>query len=231
MVLVSVILPCKNEEKTIGRCIQAAKASLSGSWFTYEILVVDNNSTDRSAEEARKNGAKVITETIPGYGSALKKGFALAKGDYLLMGDSDLTYPFAMSHEFIQKHQEGYMLVMGRRKPEKGAMPFLHRYLGNPFLSFLTRLLFKTKVRDVHCGMRSIRNDAYHKLAMKENGMEFAPEMIIKAALKGYTTFQLDIPYKKRSGSESKLKTFHNGYKHLLYLLNTFYTYKRRGSI
>lgn len=231
MVKVSVILPCKDEEQTIEKCIKQIQKALDSIDVTYEILVVDNNSMDRSGEIAKANGARVIEEKIPGYGVTLRKGFKESKGEFLFMGDSDGTYPFYEIPKMITHLEKGSDFVIGIRKPENGAMPILHKYIGNPGLSMMTRILFNTPVRDSHCGLRGIKKDKYHQLYLRGDGMEYATEMVVKAAMNKLKVTQFPIKYYAREDDNSKLSSFRDGYRHVRFMLKTFLDYKvlRRG--
>ncbi len=220
---VAVVLPCLNEEKTIGPCVAQALETFARAGLRGEVIVADNGSTDRSAEIARGLGARVIPVERKGYGSALMGGILAARGEYIVMGDADQSYDFTQVPEFVAKLREGYDLVMGNRFTggiEAGAMPPLHRYLGNPVLTAVGRLFFKSKCSDFHCGLRGFRRDAVLKLGLRTTGMEFASEMIVKATL-----FQLritEIPTTLRPdarGTPSHLRTWRDGWRHLRFLL------------
>ncbi|MAF35932.1 hypothetical protein CL622_02335 [archaeon] len=221
MVLVSIIMPCYNEEKTVGVCVKKAKKNLSSLHYSHEIIVVDNNCTDASAKIAKESGARVVQESVPGYGAACRAGFKAAKGKYMIMGDADDTYDFSKVSEFVDNLDNGYDFVIGKRIPQRGAMPWLHKYIGNPGLSWLTRLLFSTPVRDVHCGLRGIRRDKYNQLHFTTTGMEFATDMVIKSAHRKLKTNQIPIMYYRRAG-DSKLHSFRDGYRHLRFMFSTF---------
>jgi glycosyltransferase involved in cell wall biosynthesis len=187
-ILVSVLMPCLNEERTIARCIDAAKKGcetvVQGSNQRYEVIVADNGSTDRSVSIAKQLGARVVVVETKGYGAALIAGIASSRGVYVVMGDSDLSYDFAEIPRFVDRLQRGVDLVVGNRFSGQilpGAMPVLHRYIGNPFLSGLGRLLYRTPCRDWHCGLRGFRRESISRLRLNCSGMEFASEMIINA--------------------------------------------------
>ncbi|MBU3907031.1 MAG: glycosyltransferase family 2 protein [Nanoarchaeota archaeon] len=216
----SVILPCRNEEQAVGYCIKQIKKVLSENKIYGEIIVSDSSS-DKSPEIAKKLGVILIKHDKEGYGNAYLEAFEIAKGKYIFMADCDGSYDFNEIPEFLKCLKEGYDFVVGDRfkgKIDENAMPFSHRYIGNPVLSFLLRLFFKTKVHDVHCGMRAITKESLNKLNLKTTGMEFASEMVIKAAKKKLKIKQISINYCKRKG-ESKLKPFADAWKHLRFML------------
>jgi glycosyltransferase involved in cell wall biosynthesis len=218
--LVSVVIPCLNEEVNIERCVRDATAALEAGGLRGEVVVVDNDSDDRSAELAAGAGARVVVERRRGYGSAYLAGFAAARGTYIVMADADLTYDFREIPSFVEQLSAGAELVMGNRmrniKP--GAMPWLHRYIGNPLLTGLLNLFFRTGVRDAHCGMRALRRDVLDTLDLRTTGMEFASEMVIRAAKQHLAIAEVDIEYHPRGG-ESKLSSFRDGWRHLRFLL------------
>src|ERR1019366_4551811 len=211
--LVSVVIPCLNEEENVERCVRGAIDALASAGLEGEVIVVDNGSDDRSAELAAAAGAQVVVEPRRGYGSAYLAGFAAARGTYIVMADADLTYDFGEIPSFIRELQSGAELVMGNRmgniKP--GAMPWLHRYIGNPLLTGLLNLFFRTGVRDAHCGMRALRRDVLDRLDLRTTGMEFASEMVIRAAKQHLAITEVDIEYHPRGG-ESKLSSFRDGW-------------------
>jgi glycosyltransferase involved in cell wall biosynthesis len=218
--LVSVVIPCLNEEENIERCVMAALAAIQSMDAHGEVLVVDNDSDDRSAELAAAAGAKVIHEPRRGYGSAYLAGFAAAKGAYIVMADADLTYDFDEIPRFVAELDGGAELVMGDRMENihPGAMPWLHRYVGNPILTGLLNILFKTGVNDAHCGMRALRKDVLERLDLRTTGMEFASEMVIRASKEKLKIAEFPIEYHPRGG-ESKLSSFRDGWRHLRFLL------------
>jgi len=219
---VSVVMPCLNEAETIGSCIQKAKIALKGMKINGEIIIADNGSSDGSPQIARSLGAKVILQPIKGYGNAYIAGIKAAKGRYIIIADSDDTYDLSEMPKFIEKLDEGYDLVMGTRLKGKilpEAMPWLHRHVGNPILTWILNLLFKAGVSDAHCGMRAFRKDAYDKMSLKSGGMEFASEMVIKAAMMKMKIAEVPITYYPRKG-ESKLRTFSDGWRHLRFMLS-----------
>lgn len=180
----TILMPCLNEAETLGRCIAKARAFLRLSGVRGEIVIADNGSTDGSQTIARAQGARVVDVAERGYGSALRSGIAAARGTYVIMGDSDDSYDFSALEPFVAKLREGYDLVMGNRFAggiEPGAMPLLHRYLGNPVLSALGRTFFHSKCGDFYCGLRGFRRDAILALDLQSPGMAFALEMVVKA--------------------------------------------------
>ncbi|MFL5854142.1 MAG: glycosyltransferase family 2 protein [Solirubrobacteraceae bacterium] len=217
---VSVVIPCLNEADSIQECVRRARQALDENDITGEVVVSDNNSTDGSGELAAEAGARVVRETRPGYGSAYLAGFAAARGRYIVMADADLTYDFFDIPKFVEKLDNGADLVMGDRmdKIQPGAMPWLHRYVGNPILSGILNFFFRTGVRDAHCGMRGFRRDILPVLDLRTTGMEFASEMVIRAAKEHLDIRQLPIEYHPRGG-ESKLSSFRDGWRHLRFLL------------
>jgi len=218
--LVSVVIPCLNEEENIERCVTAALSALGAVEGGGEVLVVDNDSDDRSAELAQAAGATVIHEPRRGYGSAYLAGFAAAKGQYIVMADADLTYDFDEVPRFVAELEGGAELVMGDRMENihPGAMPWLHRYIGNPILTGLLNVLFRTGVNDAHCGMRALRRDVLPRLDLRTTGMEFASEMVIRASKENLKIAEFPIEYHPRGG-ESKLSSFKDGWRHLRFLL------------
>jgi len=216
---VSVIIPCLNEEMTVGTCVAKARSALARMAVRGEIVVVDNGSTDQSARLARSAGARVVAEPRRGYGQAYLSGFAAARGRYLVMGDADDTYDFSGLEGFIQPLRDGADMVMGTRlkgRIEPGAMPWHHRYVGVPVLSAILNILFHAGVSDAHCGMRSITAEAARGLGLRTTGMEFASEMIIKAARRKLRIAEIPITLHKggRPG-RPHLRSFHDGWRHL----------------
>ena len=218
--LVSVVIPCLNEAENISACVTAAREALDSHGLSGEVVVVDNASEDDSARLAERAGARVVHEPRRGYGSAYRAGFAAARGAYIVMADADLTYDFGDIPRFVDELEAGAELVMGDRMDNihPGAMPWLHRYVGNPVLTGMLNLFFRTGVKDAHCGMRALRRDALPRLDLRTTGMEFASEMVIRASKEGLTIRQLPIEYHPRGG-ESKLSSFRDGWRHLRFLL------------
>jgi glycosyltransferase involved in cell wall biosynthesis len=218
--LVSVVIPCLNEAENIERCVALARQGLDAGGFRGEIIVVDNASEDDSAELARAAGATVVQERRRGYGSAYLAGFSAARGRYIVMADADLTYDFNEIPRFVRELEEGADFVVGDRMDNihPGAMPWLHRYVGNPVLSGVLNLFYRTGVKDAHCGMRGLRRDILPRLDLRSTGMEFASEMVIRAAKEELEIRQFPIEYRPRAG-ESKLSSFRDGWRHLRFLL------------
>ena len=213
---VSVVLPCRNEEESIGICINKIKKIFQDNNINGEIIVSDS-STDKSPQIAQELEAKIIKHNKKGYGVAYLEGFGGVGGKYIFMADCDNTYDFNEIPRFLKYLEEGYDFVIGDRfggKMEKGAMPWSHRYIGNPVLSSLFRMIFNTKINDIHCGMRAFKKDGLDKLDLKTTGMEFASEMIIEVIKNDLKTKELPISYHARYG-ESKLKTISDGLRHL----------------
>ncbi len=219
--LVSIVMPCLDEEQTVGICVAKARDWLVRSGLSGEVIVVDNGSTDRSVEVARDAGARVIHERRRGYGQAYLRGFAEARGDYIVMGDSDDTYDFSDLSALIAPLRAGADLVLGNRFTGgigKGAMPWAHRYVGSPIINFLIRLFFGTRIGDSQSGLRAFNRRLVERLGLRSGGMELASEMIVSAARAGFTIAEVPAPYNVRRG-ESKLNTLRDGWRHLRYLL------------
>jgi len=218
--LISVVIPCLNEAQSIAECVRRAQDVLDRNGFTGEIVVADNGSTDGSPEAAEAAGARVVHEWRTGYGSAYLAGFAAANGTYIVMADADLTYDFDDIPRFVDQLEDGADFVIGNRMKNirPGAMPWHHRYIGNPALTGALNLFFRTGVRDAHCGMRAVRRDALPGLDLRATGMEFASEMVVRAAKEDLDIRQIPIAYAPRAG-ESKLSSFRDGWRHLRFLL------------
>ena len=218
--LVSVVIPCLNEEENITQVVTHALSVLEREGLAGEVIVADNGSTDGSAELAAAAGARVVSEPRRGYGSAYLAGFAAAQGAYIVMGDADLTYDFDEIPRFVAMLDDGAQLVMGDRMDniEPGAMHWLNRYIGNPVLSGTLNLFFKTGIRDAHCGMRGLRRDILPRLDLRTTGMEFASEMVIRASKEHLDIREFPINYHPRGG-ETKVSRVRDGWRHLRYLL------------
>lgn len=217
---ISVILPCRNEEKGLVFCLQKIKETIKANNLLAEIIVSDS-SADKSPEIAKANNVILVKHDKEGYGIAYLEAFKIAKGKYIFMADADGTYDFSEIPNFIKQLKKGNDLVLGNRfsgKIEEGAMPTLNRYFGNPILSFILRLFFFTKIKDCQTGMRAIRKTSLEKLNLKTTGMEFASEMIIKAIKNNFKIKEVPINYYKRLGS-SNLKPFSDAWKHLRFML------------
>jgi glycosyltransferase involved in cell wall biosynthesis len=217
---VSVVIPCLNEAENIEHCVNAAFAVMSEHGLEGEVVVADNGSEDGSAELAAAAGATVVHEPRRGYGRAYLAGFAAARGDYIVMIDADRTYDFGDIPRFVAELDAGGELVMGNRMEniQPGAMPWMNRYIGNPVLSGFLKMLYRTKVRDAHCGMRAVRRDALARLELHTDGMEFASEMVIRAAKAKLDVREFPIALHPRGG-ESKLNPFSDGWRHLRLML------------
>lgn len=221
---VSFVIPALNEEGIVGKTIKSIPVDeIKDAGYEVEIIVVNNNSTDNTEEEAREAGATVILETNRGYGNAYLRGFSEASGEILVMGDADGTYPLEQSMEFINLIvEDGCDFVIGSRfkgSIEKGAMPALHQYIGNPMLTKMLNIFFHAEYSDTHCGMRAFTKEAYEKLELTAPGMEFAIEMVIEASEKNLNIKEVPIAYKRRGGGEAKLSSFGDGWRHVKYML------------
>jgi glycosyltransferase involved in cell wall biosynthesis len=216
---VSVVIPCLNESESIQECVRTARRVLRKNWITGEVVVVDNGSDDGSGDLARGAGARVVDEPRRGYGNAYLAGFAAARGDYIVMIDADMTYDFDEIPRFVRQLDDGAHLVMGNRMlaVEPGAMSVLSR-IGNPLLSGFLNLLFRTPVRDAHCGMRAFRRDILPALELRAAGMEFASEMVIRATRARLEIRELPIALRRRGGT-SKLVPFRDGWRHVRLML------------
>jgi glycosyltransferase involved in cell wall biosynthesis len=218
---ISVVIPCLNEEEAVGAVVDQAWEGISASGRPGEVIVVDNRSTDRSAEVAADHGAIVVREERPGYGSAYLAGLAVARGDYIVMGDADETYPIRDLAPFVGRLAAGDDLVMGSRFEgtiHGEAMPWLNRHVGNPILTGLLNVLFGVKISDAHCGMRAVRRDALETLDLHSTGMEFASEMVFKAFRRKLRVSEIPIDYYPRVG-ESKLNRFGDAWRHVRFML------------
>jgi glycosyltransferase involved in cell wall biosynthesis len=220
---ISIVMPCLNEAETLGRCIERAQRALDEHGVRGEILIADNGSTDGSQEIATRLGARVVTVAERGYGSALMGGIAAARGRYVAMGDADDSYDFGDVPRFLEHLRGGAELVIGNRFAggiRPGAMPFLHRYLGNPVLSAVGRLFFKVPCGDFHCGLRAFDRAAILRLDLHTTGMEFASEMIVKAGLRGLTIGEAPTSLAPDGRSRRPhLRTWRDGWRHLRFLL------------
>jgi glycosyltransferase involved in cell wall biosynthesis len=218
---ISVVMPCLNEEDSIATCIEWALEGIRKTGLVGEVVVADNGSTDRSVEIATAAGARVVHQPEKGYGNAYLKGFSEARGRYIVMGDSDATYDFSKLDELIARLDEGYDYVLGSRFAgtiQKGAMPWLHRYIGNPVLTGILNLFFGLKSSDAHSGMRAFTREAFERMELQCEGMEFASEIVIKAARSKLKVAEVPIVYHPRQG-ESKLKSLRDGWRHLRFML------------
>lgn len=220
---VSIIMPCLNEAETLETCIRKAQWFIAENDLAGEVIIADNGSNDGSQEIARRLNARVVDIPTKGYGSALKGGISAARGKYIIMGDADDSYDFSNLNPFIKKLRHGYDLVMGNRFKggiESGAMPFLHRYLGNPVLTGIGKLLFGSPCNDFHCGLRGFRKDAITDLDLQTTGMEFASEMVVKATL--HRMQITEVPTTLSPDGRTRpphLNTWRDGWRHLRFLL------------
>jgi glycosyltransferase involved in cell wall biosynthesis len=216
-------MPCLNEAETLARCIRHAQIAIARGDFSAEIIIADNGSTDGSQLVARDLEVTVVDVARRGYGSALIGGIDAAQGRFVVMGDADDSYDFEAIGPLIEKLREGYDLVVGNRflgGIEPGAMPWSHRWLGNPVLTFISRVLFHVPVGDTHCGLRAFRKDAYEGMRLRATGMEFASEMVIKAALKGMRITEVAVVLRPDGRSRPPhLRTWRDGWRHLRFML------------
>lgn len=215
----TILMPCLNEEKTIGLCVHEALDYLRRNKIEGEVLVSDNGSTDNSIRLATEAGARVVRTPVRGYGSALHNGIKAAKGKYVIMADCDYSYDFSKLNRFVAGMRKGYDLVLGNRyqgKMEKGAMPFSHKYIGVPVLSFMASLRYKTPIYDYHCGLRAVNKSVYLKLKCKAVGMEYATEMIGKFAEHKCSIKTVPIDFRKDlRGGRAHLRAIRDGMRHI----------------
>lgn len=223
----SVVIPCLNEAETLEICVTKALTSMREHGIEGEVIVADNGSTDGSREIAERLGARVVPVERRGYGSALQGGIEASRGKYVIMGDADDSYDFLVVPQFVEKLREGYDLVQGCRLPSgggvvaEGAMPFLHRWLGNPMFSWMARTMFKAPIHDIYCGYRGFTRALYDKLGLRSTGMEFATEMIIKASLYRHSIAEIPITLHQDGRVENRphLRTFRDGWRTLRFFL------------
>jgi len=219
----TILMPCLDEAATVGACVAKARGYLERTGIPGEVLVADNGSSDGSQALAAAEGARVVAVSERGYGSALRAGIGAAHGRYVIMGDADDSYDFSRLDAFVERLRAGHPLVMGNRFKggiHPGAMPWLHRYLGNPVLSFIGRLLFNAKVGDFHCGLRGFDRQAVMSLDLRTPGMEFASELVVKAALAGWSIAEVPTTLDPdRRGRPSHLRSWRDGWRHLRFLL------------
>lgn len=218
---VSIVFPCLNEASSVADCVHNSTEQLEGAGIYGEVIVCDNGSEDGSGLEAARAGARVVRESTRGYGSALRTGIRAARGEYIVMLDADGSYDLGAIAPMVAALRAGADLVMGNRfrgRLAPGSMPWLHQHVGSPLLSWLLNLFFGTSVGDVHCGMRAFTRDAYHRMALKTTGMEFASEMVARAARIKLHVAEVPVDYHPRAG-ESKLRRYRDGWRHLRFLL------------
>jgi glycosyltransferase involved in cell wall biosynthesis len=223
----SIVMPCLNEADTVGTCVRKARVALETAGIAGEILVADNGSTDGSQALATKEGARVVPVAAKGYGNALMGGITAAQGKFVIMGDADDSYDFGEAPKFVEKLRQGFDLVQGCRLPsgggtvKKGAMPFLHYWLGNPLFSFLSRVWFHAPIHDIYCGLRGFTKDLYNRLDLRCTGMEFATEMVLKSSL--YKVKMAEVPITLhpdgRKAHPPHLKTWRDGWRTLRFFL------------
>lgn len=220
---VSIVIPCRDEAQTIGVCVGKALQALAGLGYPGEVVVADNGSTDGSAALAGSAGARVVPVAEAGYGMALQGGIEASAGEWILMGDGDDSYNFLEIGPFLEALSQGADFVLGNRFRggiEPGAMPLLHRYLGNPVLSFIGRLFFGNRFGDFHCGMRAFTRGAWQKMKLSTGGMEFASEMVVKASLLNLPTAEVPVRlYRDGRNRPPHLRTWSDGWRHLRFLL------------
>ena len=220
---ITILIPCLNEAGTIRRCVEKAQQALQNLNLDGEVLVADNGSRDDSVRIAEAAGARVAKVEASGYGAAISGGVLASRGSFIIMGDADDSYNFLEIKPFIDAWREGASFVMGNRFQggiEKGAMPFLHRWLGNPVLSFIGRLFFSSGFGDFHCGMRAFTREAFDRMELISPGMEFASEMVVKASLLNLPSAEVPVKlYRDGRGGPSHLNTWSDGWRHLRFLL------------
>ena len=222
----TILMPCLNEAETLATCIDKARGSMDRLGVCGEVLVADNGSKDGSIELAERSGARVVRVEAKGYGNALRGGIAAARGKFILMGDADDSYDFSAIAPFLEQLRAGHDLVMGCRMPRgggtvlPGAMPWKHRWIGNPVLSFIGRLFFKCPATDFHCGLRAFSKSAYEKMDLCTTGMEFASEMVIKATMRGLRITEVPITLHPDGRSRPPhLRSWRDGWRHLRFML------------
>jgi len=222
-VRVTAVMPCLNEERTLGLCIEKAQRAFRDLGIAGEVVVADNGSTDRSVEVAEALGARVVHEPRKGYGAALMAGIKAARGRIVVMADADDSYDWAVLGDFVRKIDAGYDLVMGNRFKggiEPGAMPPLHRYLGNPVLSTLARVMYRIPIGDFHCGMRAFTRQGFERMNLRTPGMEFATEMVINASHSGLRIAEIPTRlYPDKRDRPPHLRSFRDGWRHLRFML------------
>lgn len=220
---ISIVMPCLNESETVGICVEKAMTALRANGIRGEVIVADNGSTDGSQQLSTAAGARVVEVQEKGYGSALRGGIAAARGQFILMADADDSYDLSHTPRFLERLRGGADLVMGNRFQggiADDAMPFLHRYLGNPVLSWIGRLFFKSQCSDFHCGMRAFRKSSIERMELRSTGMEFASELVVKASLMGLKIDEVPTTLSPDGRSRPPhLRTWRDGWRHLRFLL------------
>lgn len=220
---VSVVIPCLNEAKSIGICVEKAICAFRSAGLRGEVVVADNGSTDGSTDVAAKLGARIVRVAQRGYGSALRAGIAAAQGAFIIMGDADDSYDFGEVPRFVEKWRQGNDVVMGNRfrgEIKRGAMPWHHKYVGNPALSSLLNLFFRAGIGDAHCGMRGFTRAVYDRMDLRSTGMEFASEFVIKATQLGAKITEIPITlWPDKRGRPPHLRSFRDGWRHLRFML------------
>jgi len=220
---VSFVMPCLDEAETLGPCIEAARRCIEANELSAEIIIADNGSVDDSAQIAQRGGARVVAVEERGYGAALMGGIESARGRYIVMGDCDLSYDFAEAMPFVDKLRAGDDLVMGSRFAGRilpGAMPWHHRWIGNPVLSAVGRTLFRSSISDFHCGLRAFTKHAYEKMRLRTTGMEFASEMVVKATVRDMQVSEVPIILHPDGRSRAPhLRSWRDGWRHLRFML------------
>lgn len=220
---VSAVMPCLNEVKTLPACIRKAQQAIRDLGIDGEVVVADNGSTDGSAEIAASLGARVVHQPLRGYGAALQAGIAASRGDVVVIADCDESYDWSDLQRFVEKVRGGYDLVMGNRflgGIDPGAMPPLHRYFGNPVLSFISRQVFNVPIGDFHCGMRAFSRQAYERMNVQTMGMEFATEMIASSARNGLRITEIPIRlHRDKRDRKPHLRSFRDGWRHLRFII------------
>jgi len=235
--MVSAVMPCLNEEVTLATCIRKAQQCFASLGIHGEVVIADNGSSDRSIEIARELGARVVHQPVKGYGAALTAGIEAAEGDIIVMADADDSYDWLGMGPFIEKVRSGYDLVMGNRFKggiASGAMPPLHRYLGNPVLSTLARIVHRAPVGDFHCGLRAFTKDAWRRMRLRTSGMEFATEMVVSAARAGMRITEVPTTLKPDGRNRAPhLRSFRDGWRHLRFIFTYApnYLYMTPGGI
>jgi glycosyltransferase involved in cell wall biosynthesis len=223
---VSVVIPCLNEERTVGTCVRKCRDAFRRDGVNGEVVVVDNGSADGTSRAAGRENARVVLHTIRGYGSALMRGITESRGRYIIMADGDDTYDFSDLRAFLPLLRNGADLVMGSRfrgTIAPGAMPWLHRHVGTPFLTLVLNALYRTRISDINCGMRGFSKKAVERMRLERPGMEFAAEMIIKAAVLGLRIEEIPVRYRASVPKRKPhVRTLRDGWRHLRFMLASF---------